>query len=541
MADMNATIKLNGVDNASPAIDKVTKSLGNVENSAMSAGKLIGGYLTIETAKAAWNFAKMGAIVSQTEQSYATLTKNMGVNGVKLAESLKAASKGMVDDTDMMALSSRALLVMGNGIADKLPKLMEIARASARATGQDVGQTFENILTGINRQSDRMLIGAGITIDATAVYKQYAKEIGKTAEQLTETEKQQAFLNETMRKGQDIVNKLDDNQKNINETYKKAEVALKNLVEKSQVMFANQYAPAVRIAADEMERFTKFLENMTKEDNKDKIKTFTNAYVESMGKIAKFFTGGYIREGFMDLFFPKKEAVEEKINELNSVIESSYSGQQVWGGMSAKIQAERQKEFDDLVKMETAKAELIKANQDAILAGTGGFFGNMAAAAQAGGEAFFGAYKAFAIAETVISTISAAQKAFDIGMIGGLPLAIAFAAAASAAGVARVAQIASANPGTSSVSTSSGGGVSAPSAPVSVTSASGGGGSSFSSGSQAVAVSGGSGGGGSLNINLSNVTFMSASDFKTAVNEIFETASGQGWSVPKMDSIKVVQ
>lgn len=67
----------------------------------------------------------------------------------------------------------------------------------------------------------------------------------------------------------------------------------------------------------------------------------------------------------------------------------------------------------------------------------------------------YGAYKAFAIAETVISTYSSAQKSYDA--LASIPyvgpaLGAAAAAAAIAAGMARVAAISSAEPGTSSVS-----------------------------------------------------------------------------------------
>lgn len=97
-------------------------------------------------------------------------------------------------------------------------------------------------------------------------------------------------------------------------------------------------------------------------------------------------------------------------------------------------------------------------------------FGTMAGLAQAfyqaSGEqsrAWFNLYKAFAIAEAIVSTISAAQKAYEAGMSIPGPhapaLAAAYAAMAIAAGVARVAQIASQEiGGSSSVGDTSSGG-----------------------------------------------------------------------------------
>ncbi len=67
-------------------------------------------------------------------------------------------------------------------------------------------------------------------------------------------------------------------------------------------------------------------------------------------------------------------------------------------------------------------------------------------------EEFFKAYKAFAIAETIVSTYAAAQKAYEAAMEGAGPvwmrtaLGVASAAAAIAAGLARVASIQAAKP-----------------------------------------------------------------------------------------------
>lgn len=96
-------------------------------------------------------------------------------------------------------------------------------------------------------------------------------------------------------------------------------------------------------------------------------------------------------------------------------------------------------------------------------------FGTLAGMAQAfyalSGQqsmAAFRAYQAFAIAETTISTIEAAQHAYRWGAkLGGPVLGAVFAAAAVAAGMARIAQIAQQKPSaaatTSTSSLSSGG------------------------------------------------------------------------------------
>lgn len=79
-----------------------------------------------------------------------------------------------------------------------------------------------------------------------------------------------------------------------------------------------------------------------------------------------------------------------------------------------------------------------------------GMFGQMAQAAEAFGKEGFAVYKAFAIAQTVVSTYSAAMKAYEsmanIPYVGPVLGAVA-AAAVIAFGVAQIAKIASAQPG----------------------------------------------------------------------------------------------
>ena len=75
-----------------------------------------------------------------------------------------------------------------------------------------------------------------------------------------------------------------------------------------------------------------------------------------------------------------------------------------------------------------------------------------------------------------------------------------------------------------------------PSAPTS-----GGGNASFSTGESVSKSSGNGGGGSSVYIYLTGAQFMSKGDFTSAVNDIFKNAENQGYAVPKLDSITVVE
>jgi hypothetical protein len=96
---------------------------------------------------------------------------------------------------------------------------------------------------------------------------------------------------------------------------------------------------------------------------------------------------------------------------------------------------------------EKAKTDIESREQQARLAGAAIAFGNLATLMGSHNRRLFEIGKAAAIAETIIHTISAAQKAFDEGSNMSMWVGAAFAAAVTVAGMMRVQQIRSQNIG----------------------------------------------------------------------------------------------
>ena len=94
---------------------------------------------------------------------------------------------------------------------------------------------------------------------------------------------------------------------------------------------------------------------------------------------------------------------------------------------------------------EKAKTDIESREQQARLAGAANAFGNLATLMGSHSRKLFEVGKVAAIAETIIHTISAAQKAFDEGSNVSIWLGAAYAAAVTAAGMLRVQQIHSQN------------------------------------------------------------------------------------------------
>lgn len=151
--------------------------------------------------------AQAGAKIDATRQSFDALAISAGTTGDVLLTSLRAAAKGTVSDAELIQSANSGILLTGGTLAKELPRLLEIARASAQASGDDIGFVFDSLVKGIARGSPQIIDNAKITLDAAGAFETYAASIGKSPDQLTRVEQQQATLNAVMAAGTDIIAK----------------------------------------------------------------------------------------------------------------------------------------------------------------------------------------------------------------------------------------------------------------------------------------------------------------------------------------------
>jgi len=175
----------------------------------------------------AWDVAKLAARAKQEQASFRNLSASYGVNANKIIADLKRAS-GQAIDT--MTLIQKAGTAMMMGIApDKLSRLMAIARATSRQTGQTVSKSFEDIALAVGRQSKMILDNLGIIVNTQEANEKYAKSLNKTAAQLTDAEKKQAFLNATLEAGEEIMGRLGNQGTTAAETFERVSAAAKDI------------------------------------------------------------------------------------------------------------------------------------------------------------------------------------------------------------------------------------------------------------------------------------------------------------------------
>jgi hypothetical protein len=123
-----------------------------------------------------------------------------------MLDDLKVVSRGMIAESELIGAAGKALL-MGIKPAE-ITKLMEIAAATSKMTGQTMTEAFADITMGVARQSRMILDNLGIIVDSEKAYADYAKTLGKSSEALTDIEKRQAFMNAVVKSGDDMIKRL---------------------------------------------------------------------------------------------------------------------------------------------------------------------------------------------------------------------------------------------------------------------------------------------------------------------------------------------
>ena len=96
--------------------------------------------------------------------------------------------------------------------SDQMAEMFDIAQRLGAAVGEDAAFGVDSLVTGMGRQSKLMLDNLGIMVDLETANKRYAKELKKSVKDLTDSERKQAFNNETMRQAKRLVADLGDEQ-----------------------------------------------------------------------------------------------------------------------------------------------------------------------------------------------------------------------------------------------------------------------------------------------------------------------------------------
>lgn len=142
---------------------KAEKSQSNLGSTLK---KMAAGYITVATAikgaKLAIELGELGANVEVVNKNFQQFANRGGRDAIAMMGQLRKASGGMMDD---MFLQQQAMKAMISGIKfDDMIVAMEYVRKYAIATGSDVNQKMETVMTGLARGSAQFMDDVGIQV-----------------------------------------------------------------------------------------------------------------------------------------------------------------------------------------------------------------------------------------------------------------------------------------------------------------------------------------------------------------------------------------
>jgi len=161
----------------------------------------------IQVLKKAWDFALQGAQLERLSNSARTMAASFGQDMDKIVSAIQEASNETIAASDAMAAATKALQLGVATTPEEFNQLTKAAIALGGAMGRGPVEAMNDIVTGIGRMSPLILDNLGIVTSGGKVFDDYAATLGKTAKDLTDTEKKQALVNITIRDGSKLLDK----------------------------------------------------------------------------------------------------------------------------------------------------------------------------------------------------------------------------------------------------------------------------------------------------------------------------------------------
>lgn len=200
-------------------VKSIPISFGLVAAGAAAAGVAI---------KKAFDLTLQAESIARINKQFDLLSSQTVGAGANLRQALDDASGGVVDMEDLFQATNKVLIDF-KGNASDLPAIFETARKAAKVSGGDILDNYQIINKAIATQNTRALQNLGLIVDSTRAQEEYAKAIGKTKQQLTETEQRQAITNAVLSFSKNQLKDISLTATSATESYKRFSVQVGDL------------------------------------------------------------------------------------------------------------------------------------------------------------------------------------------------------------------------------------------------------------------------------------------------------------------------
>ncbi len=192
------------IKNETEALDAVTKLLRQQEiqmnKQHESWHRVMEDLENITTvARGAWDvinegyerFKRLGEDVAKTTNIYGALKGSI--------DEMRKSTEGEVADIDLIEAKNRGFQESLKLTDEQYGAVASAAHNFAKVLGVDTKEALDKLIQGLATGRVRTLEMVGVTVNADEANKEYAKSIGKTVDQLTDHDKKNAILQESLK------------------------------------------------------------------------------------------------------------------------------------------------------------------------------------------------------------------------------------------------------------------------------------------------------------------------------------------------------
>lgn len=173
------------------------RAISKLKNEIGGSSGLVAAYATLAVnlyaASAAISTLSNAAQLEQLQKSLTFVGNAAGSNLGLLVDKLKEVTEGALSTEE--AFRSAALGVSAGFNTEQLSNLSRVAKGASLALGRDMSDAMDRLTRGAAKLEPEILDELGIIVRLDTATADYAAQVGKTVDQLTQYERTQAFVN----------------------------------------------------------------------------------------------------------------------------------------------------------------------------------------------------------------------------------------------------------------------------------------------------------------------------------------------------------
>lgn len=187
--------------------------------------------------------------VKATEIQFDILSQKAGVSGEALREGLEAAGKGTLSTNEILKTANESLVLLGNN-AKNLPELFSLARKSSIIFGKSALEVLNDLNLAISTGFARAVKREGFNFDPQKVFKDFAKSVGLTVDQLSQAGRQQAILNAVLESGRKNLGDVDASVKKVTISFAQMKAAEEEAAEAGALTISKVFGPLAQAVSE---------------------------------------------------------------------------------------------------------------------------------------------------------------------------------------------------------------------------------------------------------------------------------------------------